>query len=425
MRDDYCNKLTHVCRIDNHPIKDMPELIQLNYLKGLAVVLYEISQGDTTMRTLFSQWAYSIMGKDSSYLFQQNSKDCVKKALSINRIGFHFFRCKHDFFFDCFYLTESFDKRLLPELATLLGLVGKNIFTKESLKLTSDFFSGTSKESFLRAAKCLQVHRDRNIWFRNMKQKRVLVVANVSAGKSTLINALLGHKINKVRSTACTSRLCEIYNKPVDDGFVYMKSSQLQFDPEIDTHTSDDSTQIGLHFESTLGSCNICFIDTPGVNNGTNIEHWNITTDAIKKGNYDLVLYVSNGRYNGTTDEYLILDFLKKYTKKPVAFVLNQLDCFNEEDDNISTMISDFQKDIKKIGFINKAVFPISAYYAFLQRCPNQLTRRERFELDGFKERFSDPFYDLSAYGNIKSNTDIEKTGIIRLEEHITKFIKS
>ena len=133
-------------------------------------------------------------------------------------------------------------------------LVGKNIFTNESLKIPSDFFSGSSNESFLRAAKSSQTHRHRNIKFRNMKQQRILVVANVSAGKSTLINALLGHKINKIRSTACTSRLCEIYNKPVNDGFAYMKSNQLQLDSEIDAHTSDDSTQIGLHFESTLGT---------------------------------------------------------------------------------------------------------------------------------------------------------------------------
>ena len=96
------NLLSHICRIDNHPVKDLPISIKQRYLTGLAAVLYTISNGNVTMKTLFTQWAYSITGQESSHLFSQQTDDCVKKALSINRFGFRFFRCKHEFFFDCF-----------------------------------------------------------------------------------------------------------------------------------------------------------------------------------------------------------------------------------------------------------------------------------------------------------------------------------
>ena len=110
------------------------------YLIVVAAVLYTIYNGNATKKTLFTQWAYSIIGQDASCLFSQQTDDCVKKALSINRIGFRFFRCKHEFFFDCFYLTESFDKGLLPKLGEYFTLIGKYFFTIVSLQFSIKFY---------------------------------------------------------------------------------------------------------------------------------------------------------------------------------------------------------------------------------------------------------------------------------------------
>ena len=415
------NLLSHICRIDNHPVKDLPISIKQRYLTGLGVVLYTISNGNATMKTLFTQWAYSITGQESSHFFSQQTDDCVKKALSINRIGFRFFRCKHEFFFDCFYLTESFDKGLLPKLSEYLTLIGKNIFTKESLKTTIDYFNSSCDKNVLKVPECLQKHRLLNISFKQQKQKRVLVVANVSAGKSTLINALLGYRFNNVRTTACTSRLCEIYNKPVEDGFTYLQSNHLQFDPNIDAYSSDNACQVGMHFKSTLGDTNICLIDTPGVNNSTDTDHWKITTTAINRGAYDIVVFISNGKYNGTIDERKILEHIYKNCKKPVLFVLNQLDTFKRSVDNIDKMIQGYMNEIKAIGFKNPQVYPVSAIYAFMLRHSSNLDEDELDELELIKKRFSKDYYNLPKYVGFESTSDIERTGFIHLEKGIIK----
>lgn len=92
------NILTHICRINNHPLKRLPESTKYKYLKGLGGVLYAMTDGNKTMKTLFTQWAYSIANEDMSFLFTPQSDDCINNALSLNRVGFHFFRCKYEFF---------------------------------------------------------------------------------------------------------------------------------------------------------------------------------------------------------------------------------------------------------------------------------------------------------------------------------------
>jgi len=422
--DKNSNIIKHVCRIDNHPIKELPKPIQQRYLKGLGAVLYVISDGSETMKTLFSQWAYSITGEYHNSSFAQETDKCIKQALSLNRIGFRFFRCKHEFFFDSYYLVESFDKKLLPKLDDYFNLVAKTIFTKESIKNTSAYFNSNTNNTTLRIPEYLISHRTNNLGFRNKYSTRVLVVANISAGKSTLINALLGHQFNKVKSTACTSRLCAIHNKPVEDGFVSIKSNILLYDQNIDVHTSDESTNVAMHFKSTLGSKNICLIDTPGVNNSVDSEHWKITTDEIKKGEYDIIIFISNGKYNGTVDERTIIEYIYKNNKKPVLFVLNQLDNFKSSVDSISEMIQDYMKELKTIGFKQPNIYPISAMYAYLLRNTDKLDDEELDELERMKKRFTKAFYDLQKYTGESSKTDIERSGIISLEKGIINHIK-
>jgi GTPase Era involved in 16S rRNA processing/acyl carrier protein len=416
------NMLTHVCRIDGHPLKYLPESIKYKYLMGLGNVLYVISNGNETMKTLFKQWAYSITKEDMSFLFTRQPDVCVSKALSLNRVGFRFFRCKHEFFFDCFYLTESYDKSLLPKLQEYLSSVGQSFYTKKSLLNTIQYFDGKAEE--IKASPCQVSHRSRDHSFNDKRQSRVLVVANVSTGKSTLINALIGYNFNKVRTNACTSRLCRIYNKPVQDGLSFYKSGILQYDAEINSYSSDDTAMSGVHFKSTLGELNICLIDTPGVNNSVDLEHWRITTDAINSGAYDILLFISNSKYNGTVDERKIMEYIRNHCRRPVLFALNQLDCFKSSEDSISKMIVDFANEIRAIGFKQPLIYPISALYASLIRREETLDEDERFNLELTRKRFLKDYYNLPQYVNGKSTLEIERTGIIELEKEIINLLK-
>jgi ribosome biogenesis GTPase A len=162
------------------------------------------------------------------------------------------------------------------------------------LKKVYTFFKDGLNEDII--PKELLEHKNQCDKYQAKSVKNVLVVANVSAGKSTLINALVGYRLNKMRTTACTSRLCYIYNKPVDDGTLahnYIRN-EFSYTNNIESVTSDTSDRISLKFNSTLYNEKVCLIDTPGINNIENSTHRKITEDAIKSNIYDAIIYISN-----------------------------------------------------------------------------------------------------------------------------------
>ena len=53
--------------------------------------------------------------------------------------------------------------------------------------------------------------------------------------------------------------------------------------------TSDKFNYASFHFNSLLQNDKFCFIDTPGVNNVVDSEHWEITKNAICNNQYNAI----------------------------------------------------------------------------------------------------------------------------------------
>jgi hypothetical protein len=70
----------------------------------------------------------------------------------------------------------------------------------------------------------------RNRIFASKPIKRYIVTANMSAGKSTLINALIGKPVALTSQEACTSALSFIYNKPFDNSISSMPPLKLNIE---------------------------------------------------------------------------------------------------------------------------------------------------------------------------------------------------
>ena len=413
--------ISKILRIANHPVMCQSDVLKDRYVSGLGYVLYTISNGHPNMKMMFNEWGYSIMKEDVSSYFNSNSPSSVKEALSLNRKGIHFYRLKHQFYYDCFYLTENFNKTLLIDLNDFLLAEGCTFFTKKALMKTANFF--INNDGNLKVEDELLIHREENQLFAERKEARVLIVATVSAGKSTLINALTGHNFNKVMNGVCTTSICEIHNKRKDDGITLKQNKFLTYSPDVDSFTNNDSLEVAFHFNSSLSDTRICLLDTPGVNNSKDTDHFKITASAIKSKNYDLIIFISNGQYNGTNDENQLLKLLRESTNKPVLFVLNQLDKFKRKVDDIGKMICSYNNELLNIGFKNPQIFPLSAQYACLLRCEQNLDEEEIDELDILRKRFSKDYLDLQRYVGKKSTSEIDKSGIILLEEAIKKQI--
>lgn len=417
------NFITHTFSIQNHPICELKEQFKTQYVLGLAEFMCYMSKRDSRSSIVFKVWAGSILSPLPEKCWQCTADfSQIRKAVSLKRDGFRFFTMRRAFFFDCFYLVSKIDSKLHEEAHTFLYEHVKDIIARRILQ---DIYNNWGKDTLAKIPSQLVEHQKVDKEFHEKPLKKILVVATMSAGKSTLINALMGYRVNEVRTTACTSKLCYLYNKPVNDGVIAKRSDgRYMYRYDIETLEKGEADEIALYFNSTLGNENICFIDTPGTNYSGDKSHGEITRKAIASNNYDAIIFVVNSLQFNTDDEARLREYVIKHTKKTIIFVLNQLDCFNPEDDSIQDTMNSLTEIVKRRGRTHEVV-PLSAYYALLLKIGrNRLTKQEKIQEGRLKRLFQYDYYNLPKYygGNHSlhdSKKEIAKTGITVLEKVI------
>ena len=140
----------------------------------------------------------------------------------------------------------------------------------------------------------------------------------MSAGKSTLINSLVGKNISLMQNMACTSKIHTIISKPIEDGVSSEYDHDLSMDASKEDLLSDNEDNksykitVGTFFNGELGGKRIILFDSPGVNSSENVEHTEISQRMIKSRKYHLMIYVLNSTQLGTTDEEHHLEVVKQ-----------------------------------------------------------------------------------------------------------------
>ena len=222
---------------------------------------------------------------------------------------------------------------------------------------------------------------DRKI-YRNIE---VFVIATMSSGKSTLINALLSKKLLPSSNEACTATITRIINKNQKSysAKAFSRKRELlyeeydvSYEKMTEWNNDENISEIEIYgiipFANTL---NLTLIDTPGPNNSRNIEHRKILVKNLENVNNDtIILYVLNATQLGITDDSNLLDKLIKKVgnnTKNIIFALNKLDCFNEDDD-ISEIMVKVCEYLEKKGIENPNIFPIAALPALAIRSEPQ-----------------------------------------------------
>ena len=381
------------------------------------------------MRVLYKAWEKSILGQGQRISYASgDTKNKVRAAIKLNRINGRWVRLSYPFFFDCFYLTSICKSGMFhKQLEQYSGYC--NFITKKHLRDVYGYF--LNNQTCDKIPIELIHHKEANEQFANAPLKRILVVANVSAGKSTLINALVGRELNKTATNICTKDLCYVYSKPLPDGATVKIRNESKY-KYVDSHKqylSDTGEQIGVYFPSgLLQGEKVCFIDTPGFNNARNPKHGEITKKAIKGNDYDAIIYVANVSNMGVDDEHRLIEVVVQNAKKPILFVINQLDKFRTDKDSIKNSIIKYRQDINRMGIQCPTITPISARIALLERLDSQdlLDDEEQSEFDIFKKKFTKEYYDLPLYvigsKGAPSNRLVDKTGITLLESIINSI---
>ena len=406
--------------VDNHPVSGLPLEKRKVYLKGLGMALYAIWGDDTNLITFFGLWSRSILdndyvGRDS---FRAGSISDIKHAVRIENKWWQFLRLRDTFFFDLMYLATYDGDYTRARKTAEFFYQGFDQHIKRHARMFSGFpecLTNGLPVTVSSSQKAL-LEENKEIDFKSFF--KVLLVANVSAGKSTLINALTGKRFCRSSNLPCTNKVHYVFNRRRGQSAIFRKGGQFE---EFVLSGFLDFDSISLPFHSSWDGVPICFIDSPGMNNSENSDHARLAYSFIKKGEYDLLMYVSNAQYFDTIDERKALKAIKVLNRERVLFVLNQLDSFDPETDSISSMITSFQSVLKQVGFKDPMIIPVSGYTSLLNSISNEeLGLKDRINKRYLSSVFREEFYDLPSYVGIISP---DKTGVELLEQTIKSMI--
>ena len=261
--------------------------------------------------------------------------------------------------------------------------------------------------------------------FNNRKEKEIVVVATMSSGKSTLINALLSKKLLPSSNEACTAIITKVINTNQENysAKAYSEKKELLYE-EYDVsyekmkkwNNNENISEIEIYgnipFANKKEILNLTLIDTPGPNNSRNSDHQKILEKYLENIDENtIILYVLNATQLGITDDSNLLDNLIKNigdNSKNIIFVLNKLDCFNDEDDVLETLAI-VNEYIEKKGIVNPDIFPLAALPALKIRSEPQSIKQKQKR---------DYFIDIM---NIDENLHLEKYSVMKNEDYKLK----
>ncbi|MFW2351872.1 dynamin family protein [Aliarcobacter butzleri] len=308
------------------------------------------------------------------------------------------------------------------------------------------------------------------------QQYKIAVIANMSAGKSTFINALFGDSILPAYSKATTD--CPIYiysdddpsndkaivefadNKPTIELAKEDIPKEIKFYAQKDEDNLEEKyknvKKIDLYWDfkvlqnSKKYDMDFVVIDTPGPNNTDehSFKHSSATKDIIQN-EVDMVLYLFDyGQIDANLQSSennlwgMIKDRKEKNPNFEVFFIINKIDRAFEDNKKIeeiknSSSKEEFFKNVKKYwfyyekkaiekiknsaikyGFKSPKIFSVSCKYIEYYRNKNNLNFDNIDDLNTFQNYFKNTFKDSWEKEFIKY------LGFLNIEQKLNKHLK-
>ena len=232
----------------------------------------------------------------------------------------------------------------------------------------------------------------------------VCVVATMSAGKSTLINSMLGSQLMPSKQEACTAIItrikdvedmatwqAEVYDKDnrlmeSHNNLTYQTMERLNSDEKVSTIRINGDIPFVKAEDVSL-----VLIDTPGPNNSRDPEHKRVQSEFLNKSCKSLVLYIMEGTFGSDDDNSLlerVASSMKvggKQRKDRFIFVVNKMDGRNKNDGETEQTLERVRSYLKSHDIVNPNLFPAAALPALNIQMMQSGTLTDDDELDETK----------------------------------------
>ena len=241
------------------------------------------------------------------------------------------------------------------------------------------------------------------------KNLHVLILGNMSAGKSTLVNALLGNALMPTANEATTAKVfCLHSNEAFSDKNITVESE--------DYSLSGVASREAIQALNQQHSCNfitckckfpvlqhygksVYVYDTPGPNTATQLEHATIVKKIVEASVFTHIVCLLDATKLRTEEESSLLKHfahraLQQHADIPCIFVVNKVDEIDESRETpIAETIASTREFLAQEGFAFPTVLPMMAKAAQIFRCQlrnKALTQKERRQAVFFKQLLED-----------------------------------
>ncbi|WP_020005354.1 dynamin family protein [Brachyspira innocens] len=260
------------------------------------------------------------------------------------------------------------------------------------------------------------------------KEFELAVVATMSSGKSTLLNAFLGRELMPSKNQACTATIVRIRDVDGMEGasaiclddkenVVINEVTDITVENMKEFNDNEKVSYIDIKTDIPFVSSHnfdVVLIDTPGPNNSRDERHKEKTYKVINESNA-LVLYVLNATQLSTNDDNLLLSSVLramekagKQAKDRFLFVVNKIDAFDlEAGDSIEKVREDVISYLKSHGIVNPNIYLVSAQTALitkLKKKNDKLSIKQEGDFEIIKSLFEE--FDelhLSKYASLSN----------------------
>lgn len=270
----------------------------------------------------------------------------------------------------------------------------------------------------------------------------VVVVAPMSSGKSTVINAILGRDLLPAYNAATTATIMRIKDDDTKADFEVSckdesgelianeQPATLELIDRLNTYANEHKNVEYINIRGNIPNIssdkvNVVFVDTPGGNNSDDKEHKEVMKKAIKDENKGIILFVFNFTQLGTDDCDAVLSLAAqamqnaktgKRARDRFIFVCNKMDAQDPDKEPYESCLERIRLHLKKKGIEEPNIFLTCAEACKLIRMKasgEKLTDSEDDKLDGYLKSFNRPARRLFMYSSISQEMKKDYADIV------------
>lgn len=394
----------------HHPLADKNLELKLEYISLLEYYRSKICPTSRSVIARFDRFKKDFL---SEHAFVNQNIDTSMKAIMKNRFTpFHFLSYRYVFLFDCIYLLSADDFTHIQKIGNLIKSSVNRRYHKKLDFIMVEMASNPSKLTGIQMITPEMIQSLEAVQaFLATQEKNVVFTGTMSAGKSMLINALIGQPLAHTKKAACTATVMEYISSPVyhPKYNVFLREEARRDLLPAQVRKISESRTIPMivtgYFNARTSQHKLRVIDTPGVNSSRNPTHKDTTREELQRKDHDLLVYVIPVENYGGEDDFNHLRFIKDHARyNKIIFVVNMMDTCDFEDDSVDEILDDIKKHLEKIGFPSPVICPISAKAGLLFKMALskvELSPNERNELDAYCLKYRNIRYDMSPFSNV------------------------